>query len=88
MTVSLCAAPGGSAPGSWCDEVMRGDVVIQQFLPKGHICSLSFGLYISLHLSRCLSLLSLCPSLSVYLLSMHSAVCASVPVRARATYIT
>lgn len=31
-----------NAPGSLCDTVMRGDVVIQQFLPKGHICSLSF----------------------------------------------
>lgn len=31
-----------NAPGSLCDTVMRGDGVIQQFLPKGHICSLSF----------------------------------------------
>lgn len=36
------AQRGKSAPGSLCDTVMRGDVVIQQFLPKGHICSLSF----------------------------------------------
>lgn len=36
------AQRGKNAPGSLCDTVMRGDVVIQQFLPKGHICSLSF----------------------------------------------
>lgn len=37
--------------------------MIQRFQPKGHICSLSFALYICLH--RCLSLLSV--SLSLYL---------------------
>lgn len=50
-----------SAPGSWCDEVMRRDVVIQQFQPKGHICSLSFALYMS-------ASLFLYSYLSVYLL--------------------
>lgn len=65
-TGCLCTALEESALGSWCDTVMRGDVVIQQFQPKGHICSLSFALRI-------------CPNLpfSIYLLRMHSAVSAA-----------
>lgn len=52
---SLCVCGSReSAPGSCCDEVMRRDVVIQQFQPKGHICSLSFALCICLDLSRSL----------------------------------
>lgn len=70
-TASLCVAPGESAPGSWCDTVMRRDMVIQQFQPQGHICSLSF-LYLS---ASCIALL-----FSVYLMRMYSAV-AWVPVR-------
>lgn len=57
---------GGVAPGSLCNTVMRGDVVIQQFLPKGHICSLSFLLPVSVWISVCLS-------------RMHSAVSARAP---------
>lgn len=47
MTVALCVCvPGERAPGSGSDEVMRGDAVTQHFQPKGHICSLSFALYV------------------------------------------
>lgn len=48
--LSVCGSRE-SAPGSWCDEVMRRDVVIQQFQPRGHICSLSFALSISVCIS-------------------------------------
>lgn len=48
--LSVCGSRE-SAPGSWCDEVMRRDVVIQQFQPKGHICSLSFAVSISVCIS-------------------------------------
>lgn len=73
------------APGSRCDKVMRGDVVIQQFQPKGHICSPSFALCICL----CLSLPLLPPffHLSIYLLNTFSAVSAGVPVSVFTTYI-
>lgn len=76
---SVCMCVCGSresAPGSWCDEVMRRDVVIQQFQPKGHICSLSFALYISLHLSRWLFML--CVSLSLCL-SIEYVLCSLCP---------
>lgn len=67
MTVPLCVAPGESALGSWCDTVMRRDMVIQQFQPKGHICSLSFGLYICLCIYLSQSLFLLSPSLSLFI---------------------
>lgn len=66
--MSAHGTEGEKAPGSLCVTVMRGDVVIQQFLPKGHICSLSFC--------------SPYPSESlVYLSRMHSAVFARTPAR-------
>lgn len=82
---ALCVCSRESAPGSRCDKVMRGDVVIQQFQPKGHICSPSFALCICL----CLSLPLLPPffHLSIYLLNTFSAVSAGVPVSVFTIYI-
>lgn len=59
-----------SAPGSRCDKVMRRDVVIQQFQPKGHICSPSFALCICLCLS--LPLLPLPFSISPFIYWIRS----------------
>lgn len=55
-----------SALGSWCDEVMRRDVVIQQFQPKGHICSLSFAHSISVRIFSPSLFCSSCRYLSIF----------------------
>lgn len=54
------------ASGSCCDEIMRRDVVIQQFRPKGHICSLSFPLYICRRVSLPLSTLTFYNTLCIF----------------------
>lgn len=74
-TGCLCAAPEESALGSWCDTVMRGDVVIQQFQPKGHICSLSFALHI-------------CPNLPFLYLSIEDALCSLCSPSTKRTFTT